>query len=364
MGYVDHLSADEASKETCSSRANHPVYVSIVMPIRNEAKFIERSLRTILSQDYPHNLLEVLIADGMSTDDTRQIIARIVASWPSIEVRIIDNPDLIVSTGLNLALKQARGDVIIRVDGHTFIEPDHVRQCVSALQKSGADHVGGRMVTVSEGRFGEAVSLATSSGFGVGHGRFSSSEREEWTDTVSMGAWPRQIFERIGLFDEEQIRNQDDEINYRLLEMGGKILISPNIKSSYYNRSTPRSLWRQYYQYGYWKIRVMQKHPSQMRLRQFIPPLFMASLILALFLAPFSTYGRWGVLLIAGSYIGANFVASVLTVRRADWHLIPRVALAFVILHFSYGLGFLVGLAKFWNRWHHKGQRMMLEQRR
>jgi succinoglycan biosynthesis protein ExoA len=364
MGFVDGSSSNEGIKAKCTSYATHPVYVSVLMPIRNEARFIERSLRTILNQDYPHHLLEVLIADGMSTDDTRQIIARTTASGPNIKVRIIDNPNLIVSTGLNLALKQALGDVIIRVDGHTFLEPDHVCQCVSTLQRSGADHVGGRMETISEGRFGEAVSLATSSGFGVGHGRFSPSVREEWSDTVSMGAWPRQVFEHIGLFDEEQIRNQDDEINYRLLEKGGKILISPDIKSSYHNRSTPHSLWRQYYQYGYWKVRVMQKHPSQMRPRQFIPPLFTASLILTSFLAFFSTVGQWGAILVVSSYIGVNFAASALTARRADWRLVPRVSLAFAILHLSYGLGFLAGLVKFWNRWRDKGHWARLEQRR
>ena len=337
--------------------------VSVLMPVRNEAKFIERSLKAILDQDYPHSLLEVLIADGMSTDNTREIIARIAEPYPSIDVRIINNPAAIVSTGLNLALKQARGDVIIRVDGHTFIEPDHVRQCVTILWKSGADHVGGRMETLSDEGFGEAVSVATSSAFGLGHSRFSYSDKEELSDTVSMGAWPRRVFERIGLFDEEQIRNQDDEINYRLLDNGGKILISPKIRSTYYNRSTPRSLWRQYYQYGYWKIRVMQKHPSQMRLRQFAPPLFAASLIFTLLLAPFSVSGQLSALVVLGSYLGANLAASALLARRAGWGLVLRLILAFAILHLSYGLGFLVGLGRFWNRWHDKGQWLALEQR-
>lgn len=357
MSYVDNDLSDSHVGGAQSPLADC-VSVSIIMPIRNEAQFIEKSLRTVLSQDYPHHLMEVLIADGMSTDDTREIISLVAASYPEIAVKIIDNPGRIASTGLNAALSRARGDVIVRVDGHTFLEPDHVRQCIIVLQNSGADHVGGRMETISTGRFGEAVSLATGSSFGVGHGRFRYSENEEWSDTVSMGAWPRQVFERIGLFDEEQIRNQDDEFNYRLLENGGKILLSPSIRSSYYNRSTIRSLWRQYYQYGYWKVRVMQKHPLQMRPRQFAPPLFVAALLLSFILAPFSSIASWCALVVSGSYVTANFIATILVARHASWRLIPHLSMAFAVLHLSYGLGFLVGLAKFWNRWHDKGQKM------
>ena len=169
------------------------------------------------------------------------------------------------------------------------------------------------------------------------------------------GRRPRQVFDRIGPFDEEQVRNQDDEFNYRLLERSGKILLSPKIRSRYYTRSKPASLWRQYYQYGYWKVRVMQKHPGQMRPRQFVPALFVATLLLTFALAPFATIGRWGVALALCSYAAANAVASALAVRSANWRLAPLVALAFVILHVSYGLGFLVGLARFWNRWRDRG---------
>ncbi|WP_262031352.1 glycosyltransferase family 2 protein [Microvirga sp. Mcv34] len=361
MNYVDGHLIDSYHDERQSSSTDRP-FVSIIMPVRNESRFIEESLGAVLAQDYPSDRMEVLIADGMSTDDTREIISRIADAHPSLSISIVDNPGRIASTGLNAALQEARGDVIIRVDGHTFLEPDHVRQCIEALARSGADHVGGRMETVSEGPFGEAVSWATGTGFGVGHGRFHYADHEEWSDTVSMGAWPRQVFERIGLFDEEQVRNQDDEFNYRLLEHGGKILLCPSIKSRYYNRSTPRSLWRQYYQYGYWKIRVMQKHPLQMRPRQFAPPLLAAALVVTAILAPFFTLAAWGFCLVMGSYVVANFMASALTARLAGWHLTPRLSLAYGILHFSYGLGFLVGLLRFWNRWHDRGEWAVLKQ--
>lgn len=338
------------------SHACKPVPVSVIMPIRNEVNFIAQSLNAVLTQDYPHELLEVLIADGLSVDGTRQVVARLAEAHPDIRVVVIENPGRIVPAGFNLALARAHGEVIVRVDGHTIVAPNYVFACVAALQSSGADNVGGRMEAIGQNRFGEAVSLATSTPFGVGGGRFHYSEREEWVDTVYMGAWPSQVFERIGMFDEEQVRNQDDEFNYRLLERNGRILLSPTIKSRYYTRSTPRSLWRQYYQYGYWKVRVMQKHPEQMRARQSVPPLFAATLLLTLGLAPFTAAGRWGLALTVGCYTAANVAASAVTARRADWRLLPLLMLSFAILHLSYGLGFLMGLAKFWNRWKDRGQ--------
>jgi hypothetical protein len=170
-----------------------------------------------------------------------------------------------------------------------------------------------------------------------------------------MGAWPRSVFEQVGLFDEEQVRNQDDEFNYRLLSHGGKILLSPQIKSKYYNRSTPRSVWWQYFQYGYWKVRVMQKHPRQMRPRQFVPPLFVAALLVSLAVAPFSALGGWALTLAGGSYAAANLVASAITFAngegRRNWRTLALLPVTFALLHVAYGLGFLTGLLRFWNRW-------------
>jgi hypothetical protein len=270
---------------------------------------------------------------------------------PSVGVVLVDNPEKIVPTGLNRALAIAKGEMIVRVDGHTIIAPDYVRQSVEALKSSGADNVGGRMEAVSEGRFGRAVAVATSSRFGVGGARFHYSDREEWVDTVYMGAWPREVFDRVGLFDEEQVRNQDDEFNYRLLSHGGKILLSPKIKSRYYNRSTPRSLWRQYFQYGYWKVRVMQKVTRQMRLRQFVPPIFVAVVLVSLLIAPFSAIAAWVLGLTLASYAAANLGISVMSAGRGDWSLLLPLPVSFGALHFAYGLGFLVGLVRFSNRW-------------
>jgi len=326
-------------------------FVSVIMPIRNEAAFIGRSLGAVLAQDYPHDRMEVLVADGMSTDDTRTIVQQLAARHPDIQVRLIDNPGKIVPTGFNAALAQARGDVIVRVDGHTIIAPDYVRECMAVLERSGADNVGGRMVAVGTTALGQAVALATSSRFGVGGARFHYSDREEWVDTVYMGAWPRRVFEQLGGFDPELVRNQDDEFNYRLRAQGGRILLSPRIRSQYHNRTSLRSLWRQYYQYGFYKVRVLQKHPRQMRLRQFVPPAFVASILGGALLSPLNKRLRALWALVITAYAVANLMASWRIARKAGRAHLRRLPLVFSILHFSYGLGFLHGLIHFRKRW-------------
>jgi succinoglycan biosynthesis protein ExoA len=324
--------------------------VSLILPVRNEAVYIQRGLFSILAQDYPADRMEILIADGMSTDNTRRIVNDFAALHPQLQFHILDNPGKIVPTGINIALRQAEGEVIIRVDGHTVIAPDYVRQCVETLQRSNADNVGGKMNAIGNNPFGRAVALATSTPFGIGGGRFHYSDKEEWVDTVYMGAWPRRVFEKIGLFDEELVRDQDDEFNYRLREQGGKILLSPDIRSEYTVRSAPRALWRQYYQYGFWKVRVLQKHPRQMSLRQFIPPAFVLALFGSALLA-FLPVTRPLSPVVFLLYLSANLLASFYTASKRGWTFLPFLPFIFAILHLSYGLGFLVGLVKFWNRW-------------
>jgi len=327
--------------------------VSIIMPVRNEVAYIVRSLDSIIAQDYPPERMEILIANGKSTDHTGEIIADFYAAHPLVKIQIIDNPAKIVSIGMNLALRQTRGEIILRVDGHTVIAPDYVRQCVDALKRTNADNAGGKMTTIGITPFGKAVSLATCIPFGIGGGRFHCSDKEEWVDTVYMGAWPRQVFKKIGVFDEELVRDQDDEFNYRLLQQGGRILLSPDIRSEYIVRSTPRTLWQQYFEYGFWKVRVAQKHPHQMRLRQFVPIVFVLALLGSIFLALFPILRPLS-LVIPVSYLLANLFVSFRTAAKQGWQFLTRLPLIFAILHLSYGLGFLVGLIKFWNRWSDK----------
>jgi len=328
---------------------DHAPSVSVIMPVRQEASSISRSLEAVLAQDYPKDQLEIVVADGRSTDGTREIVRALQQRHANFV--LVDNPGLIVSTGLNAALCRARGEIIVRVDGHTEIAPDYVRQCVAALGRSGADNVGGRMRATGIGAFGEAVAVGTSSLFGVGNARFHYSENEEWVDTVYMGAWRREVFTRLGLFDEELVRDQDDEFNYRLSERGGRILLSPAIRSRYTARSTPPSLWRQYFQYGYWKVRVMQKHPRQMRIRQFIPAAFVISCVLAVVASLVSRAGIALLALVLVPYIIANVVASIVVARRRGWQCLSRLPMVFAILHSAYGAGFVTGFIRFSTRW-------------
>jgi glycosyltransferase involved in cell wall biosynthesis len=326
-------------------------FVSVILPIRNEEGFIARSLGAVLAQDYDPRSMEVLVADGMSTDGTRAAVEACAAGRPEVPVVVVDNPEGIVPTGMNAALARARGDVIVRVDGHTIVDPDYVTQCVQALQRSGAQNAGGKMTAVGSGRVAQAVALATSSPFGVGGARFHYSDREEWVDTVYMGAWPREVLVGLGGFDPEMVRDQDDELNYRLRERGGRILLSPKIRSRYFNRSSLRSLARQYFQYGFWKVRVLQKHPRQMRPRQFAPPALALGLAAGTLVFPFFRMARSGLLLLVAAYLAADAAASASAGRRAPRKVGVLLPLAFPILHLSYGFGFLAGLARFWNRW-------------
>jgi succinoglycan biosynthesis protein ExoA len=325
--------------------------VTVIMPIRNEASFIERSLGAVLGQGYPAERLEVLVADGSSTDDTREIVAALARRHPGVTVAVVDNPGRIVPTGMNACLRRATGEVIVRVDGHTIVEPDYVERCVAALERSGAECVGGRMDPVADSAFGRAVSLATASPFGVGGARFHYSSREEWVDTVYMGAWRREVFDRVGRFDEEMVRNQDDELSYRIRARGGRVLLDPTIRSRYYPRNTLSSLWRQYLQYGYWKVRVLQKHALQMRARQFAPPALVLALGALAIAAPFVAAARAGLVALLGAYLAANLTASAWAARGGDAGSAPWLPVVFATLHLSYGAGFLMGLARFLGRW-------------
>jgi glycosyltransferase involved in cell wall biosynthesis len=325
-------------------------FVSVILPVRNEGPFIERSLGAVLAQDWDPARLEVIVADGLSTDETRAIVRRCADAVPAIAVSIVDNPAGIVPTAMNAGIAAARGDVIVRVDGHTIVEPDYVRRCVEALRRSGAQNVGGRMKAAGDEPFARAVAAATSSPFGVGGARFHYSDREEWVDTVYMGAWPREVLEELGGFDPEMVRDQDDELNYRLRARGGRILLAPEIRSLYFNRATVRSLARQYFQYGFWKVRVLQKHPRQMRPRQFAPPALAAGLLVSAAASPFWRPARLAFVALGAAYASANLAASAGTARKRRAGF-PLVSAAFATLHLSYGLGFLSGLARFWNRW-------------
>jgi succinoglycan biosynthesis protein ExoA len=319
--------------------------VSIIVPCRNEQDQIAACLSSILAQQPPPGDFEIIVAEGMSNDGTREILARLAADCP--RVRIVDNPGRIVSTGLNAAIRAARGQTILRMDAHTEYAPDYIVQCLAVRQETSADNVGGPWVAKGKGLVGRAIAAAFQSPFAAGGSFGHNPSYEGPLDTVYLGCWPREVFDQIGWFDEELIRNQDDEFNLRLVRAGGIIWQSPRIKSWYNPRSSLPALFRQYMQYGYWKVRVIQKHKIPAAVRHIIPGGFVLSLFMLSLAAPWWHWAAWGWLGLVGTYILLNLVASFLTAAQQGWELLPLLPLVFGCYHFAYGCGFLRGIWDF-----------------
>lgn len=331
------------------SNISNPL-VSILIPIRNEAAYIKRCLAAVLAQDYPTDRIEILVADGLSDDGTRDMLTAYTTDDP--RVKVFDNPGKIVACGLNLLTGHAKGEILIRVDGHCIIAPDYVRNCVHHIQEAGVDGVGGPMHSIGENHISEVIALAMSSKFGVGGSAFrTETDQTKLADTVPFPAYTREIIETVGPYDEELVRNQDDEYNYRIRKAGGKILLAEDVRSTYYSRGSLKGLWRQYSQYGLYKVRVLQKHPAQMRPRQFVPLAFVLALLAGLLLTLLTPWGWIALAALLGAYLLADLLASLLTARNKGWRYLPLLPFTFATLHLSYGLGFLAGLFKFWNRW-------------
>ena len=327
--------------------------ITVILPIRNEVNYIAKSLDAIMSQDYPHEKIEILVVDGMSNDGTREMVASY--QQDNLTIKLIDNTGKIVPIGMNLALRESAGEIIIRVDGHCIIAPDYVSNCVRHLLEDGVDGVGGPMRTVGEDFISKVIALAMSSKFGVGDSAFrTETGQTKLADTVPFPAYTREIIEKVGMYDEELVRNQDDEYNYRIREAGGTILLADDVRSTYYSRGSFAKLWKQYFQYGYWKVRVLQKHPRQMSLRQFVPPVFVLSIILSMLMTPVFSWGWIPLVIILGLYLIVNLGVSISIAAKRGWKYPVSLPAAFSIIHISYGLGFVVGLLKFANRWHDK----------
>ncbi|MFQ5477341.1 MAG: glycosyltransferase family 2 protein [Candidatus Binatia bacterium] len=323
-----------------------PPLVSVVIPVRNEGAWIRRCLASVLAQDYPADRMEIIVVDGMSDDGSVAVLEELTRSEPLLKV--YDNPGRIVPTGLNIALRRARGEVIARVDAHTDLDPSYLSTSVKLLLDSGAENVGGPMRCKGGGRIGDAIALAMASRFGVGS-YFHYAERAAECDTVYMGTWPRRVFERVGLFDEELVRNQDDELNYRIRKAGGRVLVFPEIRSSYQNRQSLGALARQFFEYGVWKVRVLQKHPRQMSVRHFLPPLFDLTVLGAALAA--LVWPAAGLLSISAVTAYAVFIAGVALVEGRG--VVGRVLLfsSLAVMHHAWALGFLWGLLRFARRW-------------
>ena len=320
------------------------------MPVRNEAEYIKRSLSAVLKQDYPSDRIEVIVADGISTDETRQIVQSFQPEYPNL--KLVDNPSKLQPFGLNAAMLHARGEVIVRVDGHCEISHDYVSRCVHYLKDKSVDGVGGPLETIGETSVARTIASAICSPFGVGNSSFRTVHNKTMlVDTIAFPAYTRSIMLKAGPHDEEMSCNEDDEYNYRLRKLGAKLLLAEDVHAKYYCRSNLQSLFRQYFRYGFWKVRLMQKHPGQMQFRHFVPLFFVVALLIAGVSALFLPFSRILLALIMGSYVLAVFIASFLTARKSAWRNFLILPFVFSTLHFSYGLGFLIGIVSFWRYW-------------
>ncbi len=325
--------------------------VSVVIPTRDEQATIAACLDAVLRQDYPAARMEVLVVDGCSTDRTRAIVGERAAADRAARVRLLDNPREITPVALNIGIRAARGAIVARVDGHTIIAPDYLRRCVDALRETNADNVGGLMRPRGRGYAGDCIALATGSRFGIGDSRFHYDETGGAADTVYLGCFRRAIFARVGLFDESLVHNQDDELNDRIVAAGGCVWLDPRIRSTYYSRASWRSLGRQYYGYGYWKVRVLRRHPHALRARHLAPAALVAGLGASATLAvashpraPLRRPVRLLALALWGAYGAASLTAGCTVAARAGWRYLPGLLLSFWRLHLSYGAGFLAAL--------------------
>ena len=316
--------------------------VSVVIPVRNEARHIAACVAAFERQTYPQDRLEVLLVDGLSDDGTVDQVADLQATRPWLYLH--PNPQRITPAAFNVGLRHAQGEVLIIVGAHSEVGPEFVAENVRALKVSGADCVGGRWKLAGRTPLEQSIAAAMTSPFGVGGARYRYSDSPGDTDTVPYACYWRAVLLALGGFDERLIRNQDYELNWRLRAAGGRIYYDPAIVSTYYVTRDWRGLWRQYYLYGLWKARVIRMHPRSGRARHLVAPAFVASLVVGGVLAPFSRWARDLLLLAVSSYSLAVGAASVLTALRHGEEHLPRLPLAFAILHLSWGVGFWRGL--------------------
>lgn len=322
--------------------------VTVVIPCRDEVGSISACLQSLISDSYPKRRLEVLVVDGMSEDGTREIVQAYAREHAFI--RLLDNPKRITPAALNIGITRATGGIIAVLGAHAMYGRDYISKCVQASSETEADCVGGVLVTVPANAtpMAQAIAIGLAHPFGVGNAYFRIGVCEPcWVDTVPFGCYRKEVFDRVGMFDEELVRNQDDEFNLRLTRRGGRILLVPGIVSSYLARESLEKLWRMYFQYGYFKPLVARKVGGVLTLRQVIPAVFVLGLLVSGALAPWTAYGGWALCAIVFAYVVADLGSSICVGFQRGVRCTLAVSAVFPVLHLSYGLGFLKGALDF-----------------
>ncbi len=325
------------------------VKISVVVPCYNEEKTIGLLLEAVYNQSYPRSDMEVVIADCLSSDHTRQIIAEYQSAHPNLSIRVVDNPQRAIPSALNSAIRAARGEVIVRLDAHSVPEIEYVARCVHDLEAGCGDNVGGvwQIKPGGVGWVARSIACAAAHPLGVGDALYRYTTRPGEVDTVPFGAFRRSTVEKVGFFDETLLTNEDYEFNTRIRNSGGKVWLDPAIRSIYFARSSLGALSRQYFRYGYWKYRMLRRYPQTLRWRQGLPPTFVASLILLVGLSFFWNLARLALGLEIGLYALVMLAVGLSqALRRKDGPLLVGIPLAILTMHLSFGWGFLVSMVQ------------------
>jgi succinoglycan biosynthesis protein ExoA len=315
--------------------------VTIAMPCCDDEPYIEACIRSVQTQDWPRDQLEIVVADGMSIDATREILARLAAE--DARIHLVDNPARIQAAGLNECIRRARGDIIVRMDVHADYAVDFVRKCVEVLDRTGADNVGGAARPRAHTFFQRCVAAALSSPLGVGKSRHRKADAEGEVDSVWPGAFRREVFERVGTFDPRATTNEDAELNQRIVDAGGRVFMSREIVAYYYPRGSMRALARQYFDHGKGRARTLLKHGRFVSWRPALPFLWLTSEAFLLATSAWHPFGTWSV----ATYALVAGAEAVRVGRREGVVAIPVVWSIFPVLHVSHGAGFAAGLVRY-----------------
>ncbi|KAB7835198.1 glycosyltransferase family 2 protein [Streptomyces mobaraensis NBRC 13819 = DSM 40847] len=312
-----------------------PPAVSVIMPVLNEERHLRTSVRHILEQDYAGEL-EVVIALGPSADRTDEIAAELVREDP--RVHTVPNPTGRTPAALNAAIKASRHPIVVRVDGHGMLSPDYIKTAVRLLDETGAQNVGGIMHAEGENDWERAVAAAMTSKIGVGNAAFHTGGEAGPAETVYLGVFRREALERQGGYNEEFIRAQDWELNFRIREAGGLIWFSPELKVSYRPRPSVRALAKQYKDYGRWRHVVARFHKGSINLRYLAPPTAVVAIAAGLVVGAVVT--PWA-LVVPGGYLAAIVAGSVPAGKGLPLKARAQIPVALATMHMSWGFGFL-----------------------
>lgn len=328
---------------------SHLPSVSIVIPCYNESDFISQCLESVISNDYPKNKLEIMVVDGLSEDGTRDIIERFAERYPF--VNLVDNPKRIIPSALNIGIRAANSEIIIRLDAHASYSNDYISKCVRNLIEYEADNVGGIIVTLprDKSNIGRSLALTFSHPFGTGNAYYKTGRytQPRLVDTVPFGCYRKELFEKIGYFDERLVRSEDMEFNKRLSRAGGQILLVPDIISNYYLRSDLKVYFTHNFKDGVWAIYPYRFVKQPLSLRHLVPLVFMGTAIALLVLSFFSRVSRFILALFAGVHSLLNLYFSfMLSIKEKDLALLPLCFISFLTRHVGYGLGSLYALPR------------------